>query len=82
MDPSTGRDDEDARRELAESEQRWRELSAELDAAEQALRAAQRPEGTLITPEIFEGIELAWRRLYKVQAAMLEFLDTLDNTPP
>jgi hypothetical protein len=81
MNPSTERDDEAARRELAASEQRWRELSAELDAAEQALHDVEPPEGTLITPEIFERIEIAKRRLYKVQAAMLAFLDLLD-TPP
>jgi hypothetical protein len=65
-----------------DTEERWRELSAELDAADEELRRLQPPEGTLITPELFEQLEAAKRRRYKVQFAMIDFLDTLDEMPP
>jgi hypothetical protein len=65
-----------------DNEERWRELNAELDAAEAELRELQLPEGSLITPEIFERLEAAKRRRYHVQFAMLDFLDTLDDPAP
>ena len=80
MDPSTVR--HEAHHDLAEDEQHWRELSAELDAVDEQLRNMQPPEGAFITPEIFEQLEAAKRRRYKVQFAMLDFLDTLDDMPP
>jgi hypothetical protein len=77
MDPPTAQ-----RPALLDSEQRWRELSAELDAADEDLRRLQPPEGTLITPELFDQLEAAKRRRYKVHFAMIDFLDTLDDLPP
>jgi hypothetical protein len=85
MDPPTARPEPrlpEARRDFAETERRWHELSAELDAAEDMLTRLQPPEGALITPEIFEQIEAAKRRRYQVQFAMIDFLDTLDDMPP
>jgi len=46
------------------------------------LRSLQPPDGTLITPEVFERIEAAKRRRYRVQFEMIDFLDTLDDMPP
>jgi hypothetical protein len=70
------------RPDLSATEQRWRELSEELEAADEALRELEPPEGSLITPELFEQIEAAKRRRYKVQFQMIDFLDTLDDMPP
>ena len=70
------------RGDLAENEVRWRHLSDELDAADAELRRLQPPDGTLITPEVFERIEAAKRRRYRVQFEMIDFLDTLDEMPP
>jgi hypothetical protein len=80
MDPNSAPNP--GRRELADPEQRWRTLSDELDAADAELRDLQPPDGTLITPEIFERIEAAKRRRYRVQFEMIDFLDTLDDMPP
>ena len=80
MDPNTARSP--TRRDLAEQEQHWRTLSEELEAADAELRGLQPPDGTLITPEIFERIEAAKRRRYRVQFEMIDFLDTLDEMPP
>jgi hypothetical protein len=80
MEPNTAR--RPVRRDLADQEQRWRTLSDELDAADAELRELQPPDGTLITPEIFERIEAAKRRRYRVQFEMIDFLDTLDDMPP
>jgi len=71
-----------ARPDLTATEQRWHELNAELDAADEALRNLQPLEGELITPELFDQLEAAKRRRYKVQYAMIDFLDTLDDMPP
>ena len=73
---------EPPRRDLAENEIRWRHLSDELEAADAELRSLQPPDGTLITPEVFERIEAAKRRRYRVQFEMIDFLDTLDEMPP
>ena len=81
MDPPT-QQREPARRDLADNETRWRDLSDELDAADAELRDLQPPDGTLITPEVFERIEAAKRRRYRVQFEMIDFLDTLDDMPP
>jgi hypothetical protein len=81
MDPPTQRR-EPPRRDLADNETRWRCLSEELDAADAELRSLQPPDGTLITPEVFERIEAAKRRRYRVQFEMIDFLDTLDDMPP
>lgn len=70
------------RRDLAENEIRWRQLSDELEAADAELRSLQQADGSLITPEIFERIEAAKRRRYRVQFEMIDFLDTLDDMPP
>ena len=80
MEPNSARDP--PRRDLADKEQRWRALSDELDAADAELRELQPPDGTLITPEIFERIEAAKRRRYRVQFEMIDFLDTLDDMTP
>jgi hypothetical protein len=84
MEPTAARSP--ARREFAENladkEERWRALSDELDAVDAELFALQPPDGTLITPEIFERIEAAKRRRYRVQFEMIDFLDTLDDMPP
>ena len=80
MDPQTeGR--APSRPTPVDNEERWSELNAELDAADAELRDLQPPEGSLITPEIFERLEAAKRRRYQVQFAMLDFLDTLDDHP-
>jgi hypothetical protein len=80
MEPTAAR--EPARRDLSDKEELWRALSDELDAADAELLALQPPDGTLITPEIFERIEAAKRRRYRVQFEMIDFLDTLDDMPP
>ena len=83
MDPTAHHEPRrEPRRDFAESERRWHELSDELAAAEEALTQLQPPEGMLITPELFEQIEAAKRRRYQVQFAMIDFLDTLDDMPP
>ena len=84
MDPPTSHHHprQPPRHDLVDNEQRWRELSDELDAADEALRNLQPPEGGLITPELFDQLESAKRRRYKVQFAMIDFLDTLDDMPP
>ena len=64
---------------LMDNETRWRELTAELEAAEAELRRAQPPEGALATPEVLERFEAAKRRRYQVQFALLDFLDSLDD---
>jgi hypothetical protein len=71
-----------ARPDLSATEQRWRELNAELEALEEALHNLQPPEGALITPELFDQLEAIKRRRYQLQATMLDFLDTLDDMPP
>ncbi|HEX6720131.1 MAG TPA: hypothetical protein VF107_01105 [Burkholderiaceae bacterium] len=71
-----------APRDLADKEERWRALSEELDAADAELRELQPPTGALITPEIFDRIEAAKQRRYRVQFEMIDFLDTLDDMPP
>jgi hypothetical protein len=81
MDPPT-QQREPERRDLAENETRWRHLSDELDAVDAELRSLEPADGTLITPEIFERIEAAKRRRYRVQFEMIDFLDTLDDLPP
>jgi len=81
MDPPTQPRDT-PRRDLADNEVRWRHLSDELDAADAELRSLQPADGTLITPEVFERIEAAKRRRYRVQFEMIDFLDTLDDMPP
>jgi hypothetical protein len=80
MEPTAARGP--ARRDLSDKEELWRALSDELDAVDAELRALQPPDGTLITPEIFERIEAAKRRRYRVQFDMIDFLDTLDDMPP
>jgi hypothetical protein len=71
-----------AQPDLSATEQRWRELNAELEALEEELRKLQPPEGALITPELFDQLEAIKRRRYQLQATMLDFLDTLDDLPP
>jgi hypothetical protein len=73
---------EPVRRDLSETERRWHELVAELDAIDEELLRLQPPEGALITPEIFDRIEAARQRRYQLHAAMIDFLDTLDDMPP
>jgi hypothetical protein len=82
MDPPTAEGRPAARPNPIDDEERWRELSAELDAADEELRNLQPAEGELITPELFDQLEAAKRRRYKVQFAMIDFLDTLDDMPP
>jgi len=73
---------EPARPDLSANEQRWRELNSELETLEEALHNLQPPEGALITPELFDQLEAVKRRRYQLQAAMIDFLDTLDDMPP
>jgi hypothetical protein len=82
MDPPTAAGRPDARPQPIDNEEHWRELSAELDAADEELRRLLPAEGELITPELFDQLEAAKRRRYKVQFAMIDFLDTLDDMPP
>jgi len=63
---------------LADHEERWRALNAELEAAEARLRGLQPAEGSLITPEVEARLEAARRHRYHVQFAIIDFLDGLD----
>jgi hypothetical protein len=63
---------------LADNEERWRALNAELAAAEAELQSAQPADGSLLTAEVIERFEAARRHRYHVQFAILDFLDGLD----